>query len=308
MDFYTYQKGNVIYGYQGLIGRISPILVHISLLLILFGSSLGAFKSFKAEEGLPKGEIFRIQNPTQIGYFTPLPTFNIRVNDFWVEYKENRIHQFYSNLSILDNFGNEKFQETISVNHPLRYQNIDLYQSDWNLLGIRIEIEKDKIISEVPFFSFQKMPKSWITWVPKALSFNDSLRAVGPKTLIFDQLQNVFFVEDNSGQFFALQNINDFLKDSGFSVLEILPATGLLIKYNPSIPILYFGFACLIFTTLFSYLPFTQIWLCVSHFEQTKGKNKDLTEEILWLGTTTNRGKIQLEIQFENILRSLIPF
>ena len=28
MNFYIYQKGNLIYGYQGLIGRISPILVH----------------------------------------------------------------------------------------------------------------------------------------------------------------------------------------------------------------------------------------------------------------------------------------
>jgi cytochrome c biogenesis protein len=48
-EFSTYTKTNVIYGYKGLIGRISPILVHLSLIIILGGSALGAFKNFKAQ-------------------------------------------------------------------------------------------------------------------------------------------------------------------------------------------------------------------------------------------------------------------
>ena len=36
LNFYTYQKPSVIYGYKGLIGRISPILVHLSLIIILY--------------------------------------------------------------------------------------------------------------------------------------------------------------------------------------------------------------------------------------------------------------------------------
>jgi cytochrome c biogenesis protein ResB len=47
MNFYIYQNGNLIYGYKGLIGRISPILVHFSLIVILGGSSVGAFKTLK---------------------------------------------------------------------------------------------------------------------------------------------------------------------------------------------------------------------------------------------------------------------
>ena len=120
LNFYTYQKSNLIYGYKGLVGRISPILVHFSLIVILTGSAIGAFKSFKAQEILPKGEIFHIQHTLRIGSLTNLPTFNVRVNDFWTEYQNNQIRQFYSNLSILDIFGNELKQQTISVNNPLR--------------------------------------------------------------------------------------------------------------------------------------------------------------------------------------------
>ena len=56
MNFHIYQYGDLIYGFKGLIGRISPILVHISLIIILLGSSWGAFNNFKAQELIPKGK------------------------------------------------------------------------------------------------------------------------------------------------------------------------------------------------------------------------------------------------------------
>jgi len=282
MNFYLYQKGNLVYGYKGLIGRISPILVHFSLLIILGGSFFGAFQNLKAQEILPKGEIFHIQNPIKLGFVTTLPSVNARVNDFWVEYQKNRIHQFYSNLSILDKDGNELKQQTISVNNPLRYQQTDFYQSDWNLLGIRLENQTEKKVYELPLFSLQKNPKSWITWIDQSQE---------TFTLIFDQLQNVLFVYDQNGVFLEIKNMGDFLTPR-LRILEILPSTGLLIKYDPSITFIYLGFALLMLTTCFSYLPYTQIWL----FTQ---------RETIWLGCTTNRGKIQLEIQFENLIRQI---
>jgi cytochrome c biogenesis protein len=284
MNFYIYQKGNCLYGYKGLIGRLSPILVHLSLLIILGGSSLGAFYNFKAQEVLPKGELFHIQNPIKIGFLTPLPDLTTRVNDFWVEYEKNRIHQFYSNLSILDSFGNELKEQTISVNNPLRYKNIDFYQSDWSLLGIRVENIKQKEVFEFPIFSLKKGPKSWVTWIPK-IDENENF------TLLFDQLQNVFFIYDQQGNFINVKNLGDFVTSST-KIIEILPSTGLLIKYDPSISFIYFGFGLLMITACLSYLPYTQIWV-LTQSKQT------------FLGSSTNRGKIQLEIEFENFIREM---
>jgi cytochrome c biogenesis protein len=282
LDFYLYQKENFLYGYKGLIGRISPILVHFSLITILGGGFFSAFNNFKAQEVLPKGEIFHIQNPLQIGWFTTLPSFSTRVNDFWVEYENNRIHQFYSNLSILDNFGNEITEQTISVNNPLRYQQIDFYQSDWNLLGIRFTEENPEIIYEAPVFPLQTSSKSWITWISKK---NTNY------TLVFDQLQHTFLVYDTMGNFMKTNNIGDQVL-SNLSILDLLPSTGLQIKYDPSIFIIYFGFGVLMITACLSYLPYTQIWV----FQQASTS---------WIGGSTNRGKIKLEIEFENLIRSL---
>jgi cytochrome c biogenesis protein len=285
-NFYLYQKENLIYGYRGLVGRISPILVHLSLIIILIGSSIGAFQNFKAQEILPKGEIFHIQNPLKVGWLTALPSINTRVNDFWVEYENNRIHQFYSNLSILDDWGNEIKQQTISVNNPLRYKNVDFYQSDWNLIGIRIKNIKTNIIYEFPLFSFNNNSKSWITWI----NIND-LPKQKSLALVFDQLQNIVFIYDENGNFINFKNTGDLIEEN-LRLIDILPSTGLLIKYDPSIIIIYFGFGLLMITTLLSYLPYTQIWIL-------NEKNN------CWIGSSTNRGKIQLEIEFENLIRSL---
>lgn len=280
LNFYIYQKNELIYGYKGLLGRISPILVHMSLIIILLGAGFGAFKNFKAQELLPKGEVFHIQNPIGVGWFTKIPNLTIRVNDFWVEYEKNKIHQFYSTLSILDNYGNEIKNKTVSVNNPLKHKGIDFYQSDWNLLGIRVKnIKNDKIL-EYPVFQLNENSKTWITWIESKKE---------TYSLIFDQLENTFLVYDSKGNFFENGNIQEKLKNES-TIIEILPATGLLIKYDPSIKLIYFGFGLLMLTTVLSYLPYTQLWI----FNNSKNT---------WVGGATNRGKIQLEIEFENLVR-----
>lgn len=281
--FYIYQYGNFIYGFRGLIGRISPILVHISLILILSGSSWGAFNNFKAQEILPKGEIFHIQNLIKVGKRTKIPDINTRINDFWVEYKNERIYQFYSNVSILDSYGNELKQQTLSVNNPLRYKNIDFYQSDWNLLGIRVQDKFSKQLYELPLFTLKGANKSWVTWL---INNNNEIQ-----TLVFDQLQYKFTTYDQNGIFLKNSTLGEALTPN-LKIVDIIPATGLQIKYDPSIPLIYLGFGLLMLTALLSYLPYTQIWI----FKENNNT---------WIGSTTNRGKINLEIEFENLIRTI---
>jgi len=284
LQFYIYQKKNLIYGYKGLIGRISPILVHFSLILILGGATIGAFFNFKVQEVLPKGELFHIQNPIRIGWLSPIPQINTRINDFWVEYEQNRIHQFYTNLSILDNFGKEIKEQTISVNNPLRYKNIDFYQSDWNLLGIRIKNKETQKTYEFPIFPLKNGTKSGITWIKEKNEI---------KSIILDQFQNIVLVYEKTGAFFGEKNIGESLSiSSSFNLIEILSSTGLLLKYDPSIFFIYGGFGLLMITASLSYLPYTQIWVF-----QEKGES--------FIGSSTNRGKIQIEIDFENFIRYL---
>eukprot|EP01040_Poterioochromonas_malhamensis_P012583 gene12583-13773_t len=93
------------------------------------------------------------------------------------------------------------------------------------------------------------------------------------------------------GNFLELQNIGDKIGNQ-FVIIDILPSTGLQIKYDPTISLIYFGFGILMITGCLSFLPYTQIWMC---------------QQSLYcrLAGSTNRGKIQLEIEFENLLREI---
>ena len=102
-DYSIFQQKNIIYCYKGLIGRIAPILVHFSMILILLGTITASLFGFKAQEIIPKTESFTIQNIVNSGQLTVIPKITTRINDFWITYTNNRtISQFYSDISILD--------------------------------------------------------------------------------------------------------------------------------------------------------------------------------------------------------------
>jgi cytochrome c biogenesis protein len=322
-----YQKNNVIYGYQGILGRFSPIFVHISLLFILFGAGWGAFQNLKDQEFLAKGEIFHVQNPIQSGPFSSIPDVSMRVNDFWVEYRNNRVHQFYSNISLLDSIGNETKQQTISVNHPFHFDGFDIYQSDWSLLGLRVQpyyqTEGKQIPSqpiEIPLFSLQNDKKAWITWIHmntnpssspflmrKAMATEKIDKTIKTRTssqsnsvqlfpVVFDQFQEVFYLYDQTGKMIELKNMGDIFtfkvgttEETSIQWMNLISATGLLMKSDPSIPFIYFGFAGLMLTTAASYLPYTQIWLIKK-------------PKFCWIGCQTNRGHLSVEIPFKTIV------
>jgi len=142
-----FQQKNIIYCYKGLIGRIAPIVVHFSMILVLLGTIIGSLFGFKAQEIVPKTENFHIQNIVNNGPLTVIPKTVARVNDFWITYtKKKTISQFYSDISILNNQGNEINRKTIYVNYPLIYKGIYYYQTDWNLIGLRLQNLNNQIV------------------------------------------------------------------------------------------------------------------------------------------------------------------
>ena len=127
----VFHENSQLYARKGLIGRIGPILVHASMLLILAGAIWGSVTGFIGQEMIPSGQVFQIKNITEAGIWSHIPkTWSIKVNRFWIDYTPSgAIDQFYSDLSILDNkSGKELDRQTIHVNKPLRYDGVTLYQ------------------------------------------------------------------------------------------------------------------------------------------------------------------------------------
>ena len=285
-NYSIFQQKNIIYCYKGLIGRIAPIIVHFSMIIILFGAILGSICGFKAQEIVPKTETFHIQNVLNNGQFTLIPKFSIRINDFWITYtKQRTITQFYSDLSILNVDGNEIERKTIFVNSPEKYSGIDYYQTDWNIIGLRIK-NKNFSIFQYPFIDLpQNKNKIWLTWVSNSSQLTDGL------TILIDNLQGYCSVYNKFGNFIGNLELNENLKiDSSLTLIDILSSTGLQIKADPGILFIYFGFLLLMISTLVSYITYSQIWLV-----QEKKK--------IFIGGNTTRATFDFELEFLKLVK-----
>ena len=276
-----FQQKNISYCYKGLIGRIAPIIVHVSMILVLLGTIIGSLFGFKAQEIVPKTETFHLQNILTNGQLTVVPKTSTRINDFWITYTKNKtISQFYSDISILDSYGNETNRKTIAVNYPLVYQGTYYYQTDWNLIGLRLQ-DKNQNIIEYPFINlFSNQNKAWLSWVANNKSLTEGV------VIIVDNLQGYCSVYNESGQFLGNLELNETgLFNQPMTLIEILSSTGLQIKTDPGIPIIYTGFFFLMVSTLLSYFTYSQIWIIQ--------KNKRL-----FIGGTTNRAIFDFELEF----------
>ena len=266
-------------------GRIAPIIVHLSLLLILLGAVIGSLMGFKSQELIPKTENFQIQKLISTNIFTYLPTISTRVNDFWITYKQNNIiDQFYTDLSILDSSGNELKRKTISVNKPLQYKNISYYQTDWDIMGTRIRLDNLQIY-QIPTLTPEKMNKTiWLTWLPKSKGIN----------IIFDNSRGVNAIYNNFGKFLTYIDTGESYRTSlyNFQIIDLIYITGLQIKVDPGIPLIYTGFGILMISILISYISFSQIWILRQH-------------NTIFIGGRTNRAQINFEIEILNIILEL---
>jgi cytochrome c biogenesis protein len=285
-QYSIFQQKNIIYCYKGLIGRVAPILVHFSMIIILLGTIIGSMFGFKAQEIVPKTENFHIQNILNNGQLTVIPKTAARINDFWITYTKNRaISQFYSDISILDVQGNEITRKTISVNDPLVHQNIYYYQTDWNLIGLRFQTPTSETIEYPLLDILNNQRKVWITWV----SNNKSL-STGIITLI-DNLEGYCSIYDESGIFLGNIEVNESVNfKEHLTFLDVISSTGLQIKTDPGIPLIYSGFFFLMLSTLLSYLSYSQIWIIQ--------KNQKL-----FIGGTTNRALFDFELEFLKIIK-----
>ena len=280
-DYSIFQQRNIIYCYKGLIGRIGPIIVHFSMILILLGTIVGSLFGFKAQEIVPKTEHFHLQNILNKGPATIIPKTSGRINDFWITYtKTKTISQFYSDISILNSQGNEIRRKTISVNYPLVSNGVYYYQTDWDLLGLRIQNSTNQIL-EYPLINiFGNQEKVWLSWIADIRNSQDGIIA------LISNLQGYCSIYNNNGEFLGNLELNESLNfSSAFTLLEIISSTGLQIKTDPGIPLIYLGFLCLMISSLGSYISYSQIWVI----------KKD---DQIFIGGNTNRAVFEFELEF----------
>jgi len=289
----VFREGNSLYARRGIAGRIGPIIVHASMLIVLVGSILGAMTGFFAQEIVPSGQTFRIQNIYDAGPWAAgqIPKdWAVRVNRFWIDYSpEGTIDQFYSDLSVLDNDGTEIDRKTIHVNEPLRHKGVTLYQADWGVAGIRFHFNNSPVF-DLPMVLLDTGGKGrlWGAWIPTKPDMSQGV------SVLARDLKGTVLVYNQEGQLTATIREGQSAEVNGvqLGIDEVIGSTGLQIKADPGIPVVYLGFGLLMLGVVMSYVSHGQVWALQ-------------VGDRLYLGGKTNRAQVTFEREILDILDSL---
>ncbi|MBW4620101.1 MAG: cytochrome c biogenesis protein [Cyanosarcina radialis HA8281-LM2] len=289
----VFEENNSLYARKGLAGRIGPIIVHASMLLILLGSIWGAMAGFIAQEMVKSGNSFAVNNIIDAGPWAGAQVpkdWSLKVNRFWIDYTpKGEIDQFYSDLSVLDREQKEVDRQTIYVNKPLRYRGVTFYQTDWTISAIRFHVNNSPIL-ELPMAPLDAGGRGrvWGTWIPTKPDLSQGV------SLLAKDLQGTVVIFDAQGKPLSTLRRGMSAEVNGvkLTIDEVVGGTGLQIKADPGIPLVYAGFGLLMLGVVMSYVSHSQIWAL-----QADGK--------LYLGGRTNRAQVSFEREMFEILEEI---
>jgi cytochrome c biogenesis protein len=287
------EKDNILYARKGIIGKLGPIIVHIGIVAILLGGIWGAMTGFMAQEMISSGDTFQVKNIIDAGAWSSqdvLKDWSVRVNRFWIDYTPTGgIDQFYSDMSVLNNEGKEVNHEKIYVNKPLRYHGVVFYQTDWGISSVRVRLNKSPIF-QLPMAQLDTKGKGrlWGTWIPTKPDLSEGV------SLLAKDLQGMVLIYDAQGKLINTVRAGMSIPVNGVNlqILDVMGSTGLQIKFDPGIPIVYTGFALLMLGVVMSYFSHSQIWALQ-------------TGKTLYIGGKTNRAQVAFEQEVLEILDQL---
>eukprot|EP00415_Alexandrium_ostenfeldii_P001341 UN1341 len=240
-----------------------------------------------------KGPLYEFFNPSR----GLLQGTNLRVTDFRIQYRDDgEVNQFNSQLVVEDAKTKERlFSDEIYVNKPMRYGGATVYQADWSLDRLQLYLNGAPFV--VPL---KPLPKDdglrlWAAFLPEEFVTSKDptviKRISNPNegiVLVCENMRNVQVYGSDKSLVGILRSpdakidkrmqgmpvqFGEAIKVEGGNELrldKVVGSTGLIVKNDPGVPLVYLGFALLMPATLLSVLPYVQVWAAVGEGEESE--------------------------------------
>ena len=236
---------NYIFFEKHKFGRFGVYIIHLSLLIIMFGSITVSQRGIEGLLFIPKGQsdyILTIQGHNHSLFLHHLD-FLIKCNDFRVKtYKDGDVMSYESDISIYKkNSTHPEISKTISLNNPLKYKNYILYQDSYKILKkkgprrITIKINDIPCTIAVGDILIEKCPQL------KEHILKHRLIKVYKHFKNYYSLGEAILVKSKSESFILLKNFNTH--PVKFAESNYQYATGIKVCKNPGLSLVFSGFA-----------------------------------------------------------------
>lgn len=271
-------KSSLVFREWGAWTRLGAYIVHLSILVIVFGAILGSLLGYKAFVMLPEGTSTRVvYSQTDNGQSIPLD-FEIYCEIFNVDYYESgEPKEFRSDLSIIEN-GKTIINKRITVNDPLTHRGVTFYQSSYQQIAeeytVKLYRQRENDSGLVPLTLDSKIftvkinePARWddagVEF--KIIASSKDGHGHGPYKIVFDD------AKDNEISFIANdKQPHEIIRGTETYSFEIKQrfATGLQVAKDPGVWIVYIGCILMLFGLFVSFfMSHRRVWIAIQQQE-----------------------------------------
>ena len=183
-------------------------------------------------------------------------------NKQFLDYLHKRIknRSIYSGLSLLDEDGKEIKRKIVFVNEPLVYKDIVLYQTDWDIVGIKLKLENEQNF-QIPL---KRITKGGNRFWFGSLNFGFPTNTTDTNlTVVINDLKGKIVLYNSKGEFLQELQLGESFVTQGNTKVQFadyITSTGLQIKSDPGINIVYLSFLLLMISIYVSFFTYSQIW------------------------------------------------
>ncbi|MEB3323557.1 MAG: cytochrome c biogenesis protein ResB, partial [Synechococcaceae cyanobacterium] len=252
-----HRQHNRLAARRGLGGKVGPLLVHAGLIVLMVGAAWGALAGQRLERFLAPGRELELLDSRGN------PQLTLVLDAFAIQRDPaGRPEQFTSRLRLLP-AGREGDAEAeaqtaeISVNHPLRYRGMTLYQADWSLATIQIRLGNSPVLP-LPLQTFPQLgDQIWGLVLPTRPDGSE------PVLLSLSSEEGPVEVFGPDGKSLArITPGGEAVEVRGLPIRveSVTPASGILLKRDPGVPLVYGGFALALLGGGLSLVATRQIW------------------------------------------------
>ncbi|ABZ84519.1 cytochrome c biogenesis protein ccsb, putative [Heliomicrobium modesticaldum Ice1] len=289
-----------IYADKGRFGLWGSLLSHVGMLVILIGGVVGLYGG---EEGRMPAEVGKTFRFADVPGLPKDENLEIQVNDFRTVFREDgTIADWFSNLTLLEN-GREIMTKEIQVNDPLEYRGYKVYQAFYGSHivakitskndpeGHAYTVEEGDVIpvagTDLAVLVYKYIPD----FDPARGMISKSSEPHNPR-IVFVVYKGRQQIDARAAEIGKAETIAGGLAEVTFP--QYKPYTGLSIRRDPGVNIVWFGCAWLLIGLALSFYIFHRQVRAV--VEAREGGSR------LHVGGTAAKNKIAFADEFQRLI------